>query len=108
MGIGCTGVNDRGGIRWSVPNWPPCSSDRAGTAPTVDCSSNMLTNWKLIISMGIDEILVMSIFKSYMDTAMTRKPGTKVNTYRQVYVTKYQDAEERCEGKPSGPVLKQR
>ena len=35
----------------------------------------------LIISMGIDAMSVMSIFKPYMDTAMTRKPGIKVNTY---------------------------
>ena len=42
----------------------------------------MLTNWRLIISMGIDAMPVMSIFKPYMDTAMTRKPGIKVNTYR--------------------------
>ena len=47
--------------------------------------------------MGIDGMPAMSIFKPYMDTAMTRKPGTKVNTYRSVYVTKYQDAEERRE-----------
>jgi hypothetical protein len=58
--------------------------------------------------MGIDEIPVMSISKPYMDTAMTRKPGIKVNTYRSVYVTKYQDAEERCERKLSCPVLEQR
>ena len=82
MGIGCIGVKDRGGIRRSVLDWPPCSNDKAGAVPIVDCSSNMLTNWRLIISMGIDAMPVMSIFKPYMDTAMTRKPGIKVNTYR--------------------------
>jgi hypothetical protein len=82
MGIGCIGVKDRGGIRRSVLDWPPCSNYKAGAVPIVDCSSNMLTNWRLIISMGIDAMSVMSIFKPYMDTAMTRKPGIKVNTYR--------------------------
>ena len=82
MGIGCTGVKDRGGIRWLVFDWPLCSNDRADAVPIVDCSSNMLTNLRLIISMGIDEIPAMPIFKPYMDTAMTRKPGIKVNTYR--------------------------
>jgi hypothetical protein len=47
----------------------------------------MLTNWRLTISMGIDAIPAMPISKPYMDTAMTRKPGIKVNTYRSVYVT---------------------
>ena len=82
MGIGCIGVKNRGGIRRSVLDWLPCSNDRADAAPTVDCSSNMLTSWRLTISMGIDAIPDTSIFKPYMDTAMTRKPGTKVNTYR--------------------------
>ena len=68
----------------------------------------MLTNLRSTISMGIDVILDMPISKPYMDTAMTRKPGIKVNTFRLVYVTKYQDAEERCERKPSCPVLEQR
>jgi hypothetical protein len=58
--------------------------------------------------MGIDAMSVMSIFKPYMDTAMTRKPGTRVNTYRLVYVTKYQDAEERCEGKLCAVVRTER
>jgi hypothetical protein len=48
----------------------------------VDCSSNMLTNERLTTSVGIDETPAMSISKPYMDIAMTRKPGNKVNTYR--------------------------
>ena len=54
----------------------------SAVSTAVDCSSNMLTNLRLIISMGIDEIPAMPIFKPYMDTAMTRKPGIKVNTFR--------------------------
>ena len=68
----------------------------------------MLTSLRLIIAMGIDEMPALPSSKPYMDTAMTRKPGIKVTTYRSVYVTEYQDAEERCEGKRSCPVLEQR
>jgi hypothetical protein len=39
----------------------------------------MLTNWRLIISMGIDAIPAISISKPYLDIVMTRKPGIKVN-----------------------------
>jgi hypothetical protein len=74
--------HDRDGIRRSVLDWLPCSNDRAGAVLFVDCTSNMLTNWRLIISMGIDGILAMPISKPYMDIAMTRKPGTTVNTSR--------------------------
>ena len=82
MGIGCTGVNDRDGTQRSGPDWPPCSNGSGGAVPIVDCSSNMRTNLRLTISMGSDEIPAIAISKPYMDTAMTRKPGTKVSTSR--------------------------
>jgi hypothetical protein len=82
MGSGWTGVKDRGGIRWSVLDWPLGSNDRADAVPMVDCSSNMLTSLRVIISMGIDEMPAMLISKPYMDTAMTRKPGITVHTSR--------------------------
>ena len=87
MGIGYIGVNARDAIRRSVRDWPPCSNDRTDGVPIVDCTSNMLTSWKLIISMGIDATPAMPISKPYMDIAMIRKPGTKVNISREVYVT---------------------
>jgi hypothetical protein len=68
----------------------------------------MLANLRLTISMGIDAIPAMTISKRYMDIVMTRKPGIKMCTFRLVYVTKHQDAEKRCERKPSCTVLEQR
>jgi hypothetical protein len=52
----------------------------------VDCSSNMTTNWRLTISVDIDEIPAIAISKPYMDTAMMRKLGNMVSTSRSVCV----------------------
>ena len=108
MGIGCIGVNDEGSTRRSVLDWPPCSNTRADAAPTVDCSSTMLTSLRSTISMGIDVTPAMSISKLYMGIAMTRKAGNKVTIFRWVDVTTSQDTEERGEAKVSRPVLEQR
>ena len=108
MGIGCIGVNDGASTQQSVLDWPPCSNGKVGAAPTVDCSSNLLTSWRSTTSVGTDETPALSISKPYMDPAMTRKPGNKETTFRWVDVTTYQDTEERGEEKSSRPVLEQR
>jgi hypothetical protein len=82
MEIGCTGAHVKDATRRSVRDWPRYSNGRAGVVRTVDCTSNMVTSWRLTTSMGIDEMPAIPISKSYMDTGMTRKPGPKVNTYR--------------------------
>ena len=87
MGIGSIGARDGDATRQSVPAWPPCSNGRAGAVPTVGCSSNMTTSWRLTISVGIDEIPAIAISKPYMNTAMMRKPGNMVSTSRSVCVT---------------------
>jgi hypothetical protein len=108
MGIGCIGVNDGASTQPSVLDWPPCSNGKVGAAPTVDCSSNLLTSWRSTTAVGIDETPARTISKLYMGIAMTRKAGNKVTIFRCVYVTTYQDTEERREAKASCSVLEQR
>jgi hypothetical protein len=108
MGIGGIGVTDEVSTQRSVLDWPPCSSGKVGAAPTVDCSSNLLTSWRLTTSVGTDETPARSISKPSMDIAMTRKAGNKVTTFRGVDGTTYQDTEERREAKVSCSVLEQR
>ena len=108
MGSGCRGGNDGASTPPSVLDWPPCSNGKVGAAPTVDYSSTLLTSGRSTTSGGIDATPALALSKLYLGIAMTRKAGKKVTTCRWVYVTTYQDTEERRDAKASCSVLEQR
>jgi hypothetical protein len=58
--------------------------------------------------MEIARTLAMTIYKPYMDIAIMRKPGNKMNISRWVCVTMHRNTEERREAKVSRAVLEQR
>ena len=58
--------------------------------------------------MEIERTPAMTIYKPYMDIAIMRKPGSKMNISRWVCVTVHRNTEERREGKLSRAVLEQR
>src|SRR5262245_11041396 len=99
MGSGGSGVNDGASTQRSVLDWPSCLNGKVGAAPTVACSSNLLTSWRSTTAVGIDETPTLTISKLYMGIAMTRKAGNTVTTFRCVYVTTYQDTEARRDAK---------
>jgi hypothetical protein len=103
MGIGCIGAPDGDATQRSVPASPPCSNARAGAVPTAGCSSNMMTSWRLTTSAGIDETPAITISKSYMDTAMMRRPGNMGSTSRSVCVTSIRTLRSGVHGNGHAP-----